>query len=71
MVGIGLTPEGIFQNEVIYEFMNENAYTKEPREITKWYVCTYVIVGKTRSNTSAVDFLKIPGITCSIVKSNF
>ncbi|KAL5021675.1 hypothetical protein ScPMuIL_000830 [Solemya velum] len=36
MVGIGLTPEGIFQNEVIYGFMNENAYTKEPREITKW-----------------------------------
>ncbi|XP_052221113.1 alpha-N-acetylglucosaminidase-like isoform X4 [Dreissena polymorpha] len=37
MVGIGLTPEGIFQNEAIYEFMNENAYAKSPRNLTEWF----------------------------------
>ena len=38
MVGIGLTMEGIFQNEVIYEFMNENSYSPNPRNLTKWLV---------------------------------
>jgi alpha-N-acetylglucosaminidase len=36
MVGLGLTMEGIFQNEVIYEFMMENAYTPAARDISQW-----------------------------------
>lgn len=43
MIGTGLTPEGIFQNEVMYEFMNENAYVTEPRNLTQWLVmCSYL-----------------------------
>ncbi|KAK3591261.1 hypothetical protein CHS0354_010626 [Potamilus streckersoni] len=36
MVGIGLTPEGINQNEVVYELMNENAWATEPWNLTEW-----------------------------------
>ena len=38
MVGTGLTPEGINQNDMIYEFMNENAWRKQPRDIDAWWV---------------------------------
>ncbi|XP_045159526.2 alpha-N-acetylglucosaminidase-like isoform X2 [Mercenaria mercenaria] len=37
MIGIGLTPEGLYQNEVMYEFMNENAYASSPRNLTAWF----------------------------------
>ncbi|XP_053394344.1 alpha-N-acetylglucosaminidase-like isoform X2 [Mercenaria mercenaria] len=37
MIGTGLTPEGIFQNEVMYEIMNENAYAASPRNLTEWF----------------------------------
>ncbi|XP_060608004.1 alpha-N-acetylglucosaminidase-like isoform X1 [Ruditapes philippinarum] len=37
MIGTGLTPEGIFQNEVMYELMNENAIASSPRNLTKWF----------------------------------
>ncbi|VDH90347.1 alpha-N-acetylglucosaminidase [Mytilus galloprovincialis] len=36
MVGLGLTPEGINQNEVIYEFFLENVWRKQPRDVSKW-----------------------------------
>ena len=36
MIGTGLTPEGINQNYVIYEFMLEMAYRKEPVELEDW-----------------------------------
>ncbi|XP_012942157.1 alpha-N-acetylglucosaminidase, partial [Aplysia californica] len=36
MIGIGITPEGINQNEVVYEFMMENTWRTEPRDISKW-----------------------------------
>lgn len=36
MIGTGLTPEGIFQNEVVYELMNENAIATQPRNLTEW-----------------------------------
>ncbi|KAK3086286.1 hypothetical protein FSP39_016333 [Pinctada imbricata] len=42
MVGIGITPEGIYQNEVIYEFFLENWWRSEPRDITKW-ISDYVL----------------------------
>uniref|UniRef100_X1Z3X3 Alpha-N-acetylglucosaminidase n=1 Tax=Capitella teleta TaxID=283909 RepID=X1Z3X3_CAPTE len=37
MVGIGLTPEGINQNEVMYEFMMENSFRSQPVELTEWF----------------------------------
>ncbi|XP_069126056.1 alpha-N-acetylglucosaminidase-like [Argopecten irradians] len=36
MVGLGITPEGIYQNEVIYEFFAENIWRTGPRDVTKW-----------------------------------
>ena len=36
MVGTGLTPEGINQNYVIYELMNEMAWRTEPVNLTEW-----------------------------------
>lgn len=37
MVGIGLTPEGINQNYVIYELMNEMGYRHEPVDLDRWW----------------------------------
>ncbi|XP_056649230.1 alpha-N-acetylglucosaminidase isoform X2 [Diorhabda sublineata] len=37
MVGIGLTPEGINQNYVIYDLMSENAWRKAPTNLTEWF----------------------------------
>lgn len=37
MVGTGLTPEGINQNYVIYELMNEMAYRHEPVNLDNWW----------------------------------
>ena len=37
MIGIGLTMEGINQNNMIYEFMLENSWRPTPRDITKWF----------------------------------
>lgn len=36
LVGIGMTPEGIEQNPVIYELMSELAWRKEPVNLAKW-----------------------------------
>lgn len=36
MVGIGMTPEGIEQNPVMYELMSELAWRKEPVNLAKW-----------------------------------
>lgn len=36
MVGIGITPEGINQNNVMYEFMLENSWRKQPADLTDW-----------------------------------
>ncbi|XP_031787626.1 alpha-N-acetylglucosaminidase isoform X1 [Nasonia vitripennis] len=37
MIGTGLTPEGINQNYVIYEFMNEMSYRKKPVVLDNWF----------------------------------
>ncbi|XP_033348225.1 alpha-N-acetylglucosaminidase [Bombus vosnesenskii] len=37
MIGTGLTPEGINQNYVIYELMNEMAYRQEPVNLDNWF----------------------------------
>lgn len=36
LLGIGLTPEAIEQNPVMYELMLENVWRKEPIEVTSW-----------------------------------
>lgn len=36
MVGIGLTPEGIEQNPVMYELMMDNVWRKDPINLDKW-----------------------------------
>lgn len=36
LVGVGMTPEGIEQNPVIYELMSELAWRKEPVNLAKW-----------------------------------
>ncbi|XP_053309632.1 alpha-N-acetylglucosaminidase [Spea bombifrons] len=36
MVGTGLTPEGIEQNDMIYELMNEIGWRSEPLNLTQW-----------------------------------
>lgn len=36
MIGIGLTPEGIFQNDIMFEFMNENAWRQSTVDIDQW-----------------------------------
>ncbi|PSN53363.1 Alpha-N-acetylglucosaminidase [Blattella germanica] len=37
MIGTGLTPEGINQNYVMYDFMNEMAWRKQPTNLTEWF----------------------------------
>uniref|UniRef100_A0A4W3HRA3 Alpha-N-acetylglucosaminidase n=1 Tax=Callorhinchus milii TaxID=7868 RepID=A0A4W3HRA3_CALMI len=37
MVGTGLAPEGIEQNDVVYELMNEIAWHKESLNLTDWF----------------------------------
>lgn len=37
MVGTGITPEGIEQNDVMYEFMNEMAWNKVPVDVPAWF----------------------------------
>ncbi|XP_043288874.1 alpha-N-acetylglucosaminidase [Venturia canescens] len=37
MIGTGLTPEGINQNYVIYELMNEMGYRKKPVNLIQWF----------------------------------
>ncbi|XP_068117964.1 alpha-N-acetylglucosaminidase [Hyperolius riggenbachi] len=36
MVGTGLTPEGIEQNDMVYELMNEIGWRSEPFNLTDW-----------------------------------
>ncbi|XP_073428428.1 alpha-N-acetylglucosaminidase [Dendrobates tinctorius] len=38
MVGTGLTPEGIEQNDMIYELMNEIGWRSKPLNLTEWIV---------------------------------
>lgn len=37
MIGTGLTPEGINQNYIIYDFMSEMAWRKNPANLTAWF----------------------------------
>lgn len=37
MIGTGLTPEGIEQNDVMYELMNEMAFLRTPVHVDDWF----------------------------------
>lgn len=37
MIGIGLTPEGIEQNDVIYDFMMETTWYSSSIDLIKWF----------------------------------
>lgn len=54
LVGLGLTPEGIEQNPVVYELMSELAWRKEPVNLAKW-VSLYAVrrYGSTHENLAA------------------
>lgn len=41
MLGIGLTPEGIEQNDIMYEYMSEVAWHKQAPDMARW-VSKYV-----------------------------
>jgi alpha-N-acetylglucosaminidase len=36
MIGIGLTPEGIEQNDIIYDFMMETTWYTSPVDLDSW-----------------------------------
>ena len=36
MVGIGMNPEGIYENDIVFEFMNENTWRTEPVNVSEW-----------------------------------
>ena len=36
MVGIGLTPEGIEQNDIVYDFMTETIWYTSSVDLNKW-----------------------------------
>ena len=36
IVGTGLTPEGIEQNDVVYELMNEMGWRTQPVNLASW-----------------------------------
>ncbi|XP_021421011.2 alpha-N-acetylglucosaminidase [Oncorhynchus mykiss] len=54
LVGLGLAPEGIEQNPVVYELMSELAWRKEPVNLAKW-VSLYAVrrYGSTHENLTA------------------
>lgn len=36
MIGVGITPEGINQNYVMYEFALERGWSHNPTNVSKW-----------------------------------
>lgn len=54
LVGLGIAPEGIGQNPVVYELMSELAWRKEPVNLSKW-ATLYAMrrYGSTLENLSA------------------
>ncbi|XP_064476970.1 alpha-N-acetylglucosaminidase-like isoform X2 [Ornithodoros turicata] len=58
MIGIGLTPEGIEQNDIIYAFMDENDLRTSPVNVDKW-VADYGTRRYGRSNAHVALALRI------------
>lgn len=68
LVGIGMTPEGIEQNPVIYELMSELAWRKEPVNLSKW-ASLYAVrrYGSTQENlTTAWKLLFSSVYNCTV-----
>ena len=40
MIGTGLTPEGILQNEVVYALSTDVSWQQRKVNVTQWYVLT-------------------------------
>ncbi|XP_055341873.1 alpha-N-acetylglucosaminidase-like isoform X2 [Paramacrobiotus metropolitanus] len=60
MVGVGISPEGINQNDMIYEFMNEMAWRTQIPDVDKW-VAAYTerrYGGETRDGQRAYHVLR-------------
>lgn len=38
MIGTGISPEGINQNYVMYDFMNELGWRSQPPDVGQWLV---------------------------------
>jgi alpha-N-acetylglucosaminidase len=69
IVGTGLTPEGIEQNDVIYELMNEMGWRRIPVNVTDW-VIHYATrrYGHFNSAVSSAWVLLIQGIyNCTLI----
>lgn len=54
MIGIGLTPEGINQNYVIYDFMTEQAWRNVSTDLNVWFQ-DYAIRRYGKENTNATS----------------
>ncbi|KAF2894776.1 hypothetical protein ILUMI_11396 [Ignelater luminosus] len=53
LIGTGLTPEGINQNYVVYDLMNEMGWRKEPSDLNEWFT-NYVTRRYGQNESSAV-----------------
>lgn len=63
MVGVGITMEGINQNDMIYEFVLENSWRKGPRNLTQWFVDLLLLFIWLRPRQSAVAVLRSTDVT--------
>lgn len=59
MVGMGITPEGINQNYVMYEFALEMGWSMNTNSVSDWFVnYAKVRYGKS-SNTATIAWLRL------------
>ncbi|CAJ1080460.1 alpha-N-acetylglucosaminidase [Xyrichtys novacula] len=68
LVGIGMTPEGIEQNPVMYELMSELAWRKEPVNLSNW-VSLYAVrrYGSSQNNLTAAWRLLLSSVyNCTV-----
>lgn len=68
LVGVGMTPEGIEQNPVMFELMSELAWRKEPVNLAKW-VSLYALrrYGSTEDNLTAAWRLLLTSVyNCTV-----
>ena len=73
MVGVGITPEGINQNYVMYEFALERAWDQATVNIEKWLQhYTFVRYGQIEDDHITVAWNKLRvGLVQSIVSMAF
>ena len=59
MIGVGLTMEGINQNNMIYEFMLENGWQPHPRNLTQWLAFAFTIFHYTVSGKKVPLYFRL------------